>query len=83
MKKPYEQGYYDGYQDCKKVYKNLLVEAEKENKEYKSHIKFLEYKINFLIEEERINRKYIDLGKATKTIMEESRKIKYDCQIRS
>lgn len=74
MKKPYELGYYDGYEDCKKVYKNLLVDAEKENKKYKSRIEFLEYKIKFLIEEERINRKYIDLGKATKTIIEESRR---------
>lgn len=69
MKKPYEQGYYDGYQDCKRFYEKLLHEVEED----KAQIKLLEYKLNDMLKEERINSKFIALGKAVKVLIEENK----------
>lgn len=73
MKKPYEQGYYDGYQDCKRFYEKLLREIEEDRENDKNHIKFLEYNLNYALREDLENRKFIALGKAVKTIMQETK----------
>ena len=70
MKKPYEQGYYDGYQDCKYSYEKLLREVEKDKKHYKEQAKYLEWKLHYILEEQRTNSELIRLGKAVKTFKE-------------
>lgn len=70
MKKPYELGYYDGYQDCKKYYENLLRDVEKDKKDYEEQIKYLEWKLNCILKDQRINSEFIRLGKAVKTFKE-------------
>lgn len=73
MKKPYEQGYYDGYRDCKCFYEKLLREIEEDRKNDKDHIKLLEYNLNYALREDLENRKFIALGKAVKTIIQETK----------
>lgn len=74
MKKPYEQGYYDGYQDCKCFYDKLLFEVEKDKKRYEERIKFLEYNLHYASELRREEDKLITLGKAVKTLIEENKR---------
>lgn len=71
---PYEQGYYDGYQDCKNFYKKLLLQIEKDKKNYEAQIRLLEYKLRYALEEKREDEKIIALGKAVKTLIEEHKK---------
>lgn len=73
MKKPYEQGYYDGYQDCKKHYENLLLKIKEDIENDKNHIRLLEYKLKYATKEDLENRKFITLGKAVKTLIEETK----------
>jgi len=70
MKKPYEQGYYDGYQDCKRFYEKLLSEVEKDKEHYKEQVKYVEWKLNCILKDQRKNTELIQLGKAVKTFRE-------------
>ena len=74
MKKPYEQGYYDGYQDCKHFYEQLLLESERNKKFYKNQKESLEMALNYMKREKVENEKIITLGKAVKTLIEENKK---------
>ena len=71
MKKPYEQGYYDGYQDCKSFYKKLLREVEEDKEHYKEQVKYLEWQLNYILKEQRTNSELIQLGRAVKTFKEQ------------
>ena len=73
MKKPYELGYYDGYEDCKKHYENLLLKIKEDIENDKNHIKVLEYKLKYATKEDSENRKFITLGKAMKILIEETK----------
>lgn len=70
MKKPYEQGYYDGYQDCKCFYEKLLSEVEKDKEYYKEQVKYVEWKLNCILKDQQANTELIQLGKAVKTFKE-------------
>lgn len=70
MKKPYEQGYYDGYQDCKCFYEKLLREIEEDKEDYKEQVKYLEWKLHCILKDQRTNTELIQLGKAVKTFKE-------------
>lgn len=70
MKKPYEQGYYDGYQDCKCFYKKLLSEVEEDKEYYKEQVKYVEWKLNCILKDQQTNTELIQLGKAVKTFKE-------------
>ncbi len=70
MKKPYEYGYYDGYQDCKRYYENLLIEVEEDKEYYKEQVKYLEWRLNHILEEQQKNNELIRLGKAVKIFKE-------------
>ena len=71
MKKPYEQGYYDGYQDCKYFYEKLLREVEEDKEHYKEQVKYLEWKLNYILKEQQTNSELIQLGRAVKTFKEQ------------
>lgn len=74
QKKPYEEGYYDGYADCKKFYERLLQQyAEKfrnlEDELYRTcHMIPKQHQYN------KEQEKLIELGRAVKTIMREGGK---------
>jgi len=71
MKKPYEQGYYDGYQDCKGFYEKLLREVEEDKEHYKEQVKYLEWKLNYILKEQRTDNELIRLGKTVKILKEQ------------
>ena len=71
MKKPYEQGYYDGYQDCKCFYEKLLCEVGEYQEYYKNQVKYLEWQLNYILKEQRTNSELIQLGRAVKTFKEQ------------